>query len=132
MWASGNGGVEDDCSADGYVSNIRTISIGAINDHGLSAYFVESCPSTMAAVVSGGPSDFDPPESRRRTRNLVVRIGAFGQGRGGRCKHRCKLWGGGGIGAKGHSEIIAVTMPSIFTKSKIFAFCCFLVMVLDV
>ncbi|XP_072018312.1 PC3-like endoprotease variant B [Amphiura filiformis] len=79
VWASGNGGVKDDCSGDGYVSNIRSISIGAINDEGLSAYFMESCPSTMGVVISGGPhydrkkrSTDNTMRGRDGTLNLVV------------------------------------------------------------
>ena len=74
VWASGNGGLKDDCAADGYVSNIRTISIGAINDQGLSTYFMESCPSTMAVVVSGGPHRIEGYRTERgKSLNLVVR-----------------------------------------------------------
>ena len=55
VWATGNGGsVGDDCSCDGYVSSIYTLSIGCISDHGLSTYFSEVCPSTMAVVFTGG------------------------------------------------------------------------------
>ncbi len=55
VWASGNGGAnDDDCSCDGYVSNWNVISIGSVNYNGLSPYFMERCPSTMAVVYSGG------------------------------------------------------------------------------
>ena len=55
MWATGNGGmVDDDCSCDGYVSSIETLSIGCISDRGLSTYFSEVCPSTMAVITTGG------------------------------------------------------------------------------
>ena len=30
------------------------MSIGSITDHGLTPYFMEKCPSTMAVVPSGG------------------------------------------------------------------------------
>ncbi|XP_033095615.1 PC3-like endoprotease variant B [Anneissia japonica] len=56
VWASGNGGAQDDdCSADAYVGNIHTISIGSANDKGQSVYFMEKCPSTLAVTLSGGP-----------------------------------------------------------------------------
>ncbi|XP_071955760.1 PC3-like endoprotease variant B [Antedon mediterranea] len=56
VWASGNGGAsDDDCSADAYVGNIHTISIGSANDKGESVYFMEKCPSTLAVTLSGGP-----------------------------------------------------------------------------
>jgi len=55
VWATGNGGsVGDDCSCDGYVSSIYTLSVGCISDHGLSTYFSEVCPSTIAVVFTGG------------------------------------------------------------------------------
>ena len=53
----------DDCSCDGYVSSIYTLSVGCISDHGLSTYFSEVCPSTIAVVFTGGshkmPGDDD-------------------------------------------------------------------------
>ena len=67
-WATGNGGSKDDCNADGYVSSIYTLAIGCINDKGLSTYFSESCPSTMACIFTGGsnkpPGDsgYDKPD----------------------------------------------------------------------
>lgn len=55
VWASGNGGEnDDDCSCDGYVSHWNIISIGSVNHRGLKPYFMETCPSTMAVVYSGG------------------------------------------------------------------------------
>jgi len=55
--------VGDDCSCDGYVSSIYTLSVGCISDHGLSTYFSEVCPSTIAVVFTGGahsmPGDAD-------------------------------------------------------------------------
>jgi furin len=55
VWATGNGGsVGDDCSCDGYVSSIYTLSVGCISDQGLSTYFSEVCPSTFAVVFTGG------------------------------------------------------------------------------
>lgn len=58
VWASGNGGgaTDDDCSCDGYVSNWNVISIGSINHRGLTTFYSELCPSTMAVVYSGGRS----------------------------------------------------------------------------
>lgn len=55
IFCLGNGGsVDDDCSCDSYVSSIYTLSLDCISDHGLSAYFSEVCPSTMAVVFTGG------------------------------------------------------------------------------
>lgn len=75
IWASGNGGrVQDDCGADGYVSNWNVISIGSINHHGVVPTFSEYCPSTMAVVYSGGRSDYggseDDPGVRVSTTNV--------------------------------------------------------------
>jgi furin len=73
VWASGNGGGnDDDCSADGYVSHWDIISIGSVNHRGVTPYFMELCPSTMAVVYSGGQvtqggegeSDSDDPGVR--------------------------------------------------------------------
>jgi len=36
------------------VSSIYTLSVGCISDQGLSTYFSEICPSTMAVVFTGG------------------------------------------------------------------------------
>ena len=47
MWASGNGGRQDDCGADGYVSSIYTIAVGAIGVDGSSYAFDESCSAKM-------------------------------------------------------------------------------------
>ncbi|KAL5015232.1 hypothetical protein ScPMuIL_009502 [Solemya velum] len=55
VWATGNGGdYDDDCSADGYVSNVHTLSVGSLNDRGEMPYFMEVCSSTMIVVPSGG------------------------------------------------------------------------------
>lgn len=54
-WATGNGGMYNDtCSCDGYVSSPYTLSVGSINDKGLSTYYSEICPATMAVVFTGG------------------------------------------------------------------------------
>ncbi|KAI8502544.1 hypothetical protein Bbelb_192460 [Branchiostoma belcheri] len=60
IWASGNGGTnDDDCGADGYVSSIYTIAVGAISVDGLSSYYAESCSPTMAVVPTGGQHRMD-------------------------------------------------------------------------
>eukprot|EP00058_Branchiostoma_floridae_P001670 XP_002587158.1 hypothetical protein BRAFLDRAFT_98844 [Branchiostoma floridae] len=60
VWASGNGGSnDDDCGADGYVSSIYTIAVGAISVDGLSSYYSESCSPTMAVVPTGGEHRLD-------------------------------------------------------------------------
>lgn len=57
VWATGNGGNENDyCNCDGYITSIYTISVGAVNDHGKSPWYAESCPSTLAVTYSSGKS----------------------------------------------------------------------------
>ena len=48
MWASGDGGEDDDCAADGYVSSIYTI--GAVGMNGLKSPFHECCPAKMVTT----------------------------------------------------------------------------------
>ncbi|XP_029927392.1 PC3-like endoprotease variant B isoform X2 [Myripristis murdjan] len=54
VWAAGNGGMHSDhCGADGYVSSIYSIAIGAVTHTGKPAYFGEPCPGVMAVTVTG-------------------------------------------------------------------------------
>ena len=55
MWANGNGGVYDDCAADGYVSSIYTISVGAIGIDGRPSPFDESCSAKMVVTYVTDP-----------------------------------------------------------------------------
>ena len=69
MWASGNGGGnDDDCGCDGYVSNWNVISIGSVNHRGLRPYFMETCTSTMAVVFSGGAAARDGADNEPAVR----------------------------------------------------------------
>ena len=73
MWATGNGGsVGDDCSCDGYVSSIYTLSVGCISDHGLSTYFSEVCPSTIAVVFTGGSHNMPGADDYKAPKIKVV------------------------------------------------------------
>ena len=55
VWATGNGGdYYDYCNCDGYITSIYTISIGAVNDKGVSPWYAEQCPSTLAVTYSSG------------------------------------------------------------------------------
>jgi len=75
VWATGNGGsVGDDCSCDGYVSSIYTLSVGCISDHGLSTYFSEVCPSTIAVVFTGG-SHKQPGDAEYKAPKIKVVCG---------------------------------------------------------
>ena len=63
------------------MSSRYTLSIGCINDEGLSTYFSEICPSTMACIFTGGsnkpPGDiaYDKPDIsivRQRSRHPAL------------------------------------------------------------
>ena len=50
VWANGNGGLFDDCAADGYASSIYTISVGAIGVDGNPSPFDEPCSAKMVVT----------------------------------------------------------------------------------
>uniref|UniRef100_A0A1I8HW38 Peptidase_S8 domain-containing protein n=1 Tax=Macrostomum lignano TaxID=282301 RepID=A0A1I8HW38_9PLAT len=52
VWASGNGGREDNCNTDGYTNSIYTLSVGAVSESGTVPWYSESCSSTLAATYS--------------------------------------------------------------------------------
>ena len=53
MWASGNGGRNDDsCAADGYASSMFTIAVGSGSPQGKQAYYDEACSGKMAVTFS--------------------------------------------------------------------------------
>ncbi len=54
----------DDCNADGYVNSIYTISIGSVNEHGVSTYYGEKCSSTMAVTYCSGLHKYGFTDSR--------------------------------------------------------------------
>ena len=57
MWASGNGGTnQDSCSCDGYVVSIYTIAIGSVGQNGDKPWYGEACPATLAVTYSSGSS----------------------------------------------------------------------------
>uniref|UniRef100_A0AC35U0G1 Peptidase_S8 domain-containing protein n=1 Tax=Rhabditophanes sp. KR3021 TaxID=114890 RepID=A0AC35U0G1_9BILA len=58
VWASGNGGKEDDvCSADGYTNSIYTLSISSATESGNIPWYSEACSSTLATTYSSGSND---------------------------------------------------------------------------
>ena len=61
VWASGNGGDNDDsCAADGLASSIYTISIGSANVDGTQSYYDEQCSGKMAVTFVDNPyGEFD-------------------------------------------------------------------------
>ncbi|CAL8104047.1 unnamed protein product [Calicophoron daubneyi] len=58
VWASGDGGQNDDCNCDGYAASMWTISINSVTNDGHTAVYDESCASTLASTFSNGKSPF--------------------------------------------------------------------------
>ncbi|KAH3797253.1 hypothetical protein DPMN_150830 [Dreissena polymorpha] len=67
VWASGNGGEnDDDCQADGYTISMYTIGIAAVSKSGTPTFYSEHCSAVMAAAYSGNnPDDPDIPPWRQ-------------------------------------------------------------------
>lgn len=53
VWAAGNGGLRDNCNADGYVNSIYTIPITSVGADGKAADYAEVCAPVFAATYSG-------------------------------------------------------------------------------
>ena len=68
MWASGDGGENDDCNCDGYAASMWTISINSAINDGRTALYDESCSSTLASTFSNGRSS--DPEAGVATTDL--------------------------------------------------------------
>lgn len=54
VWASGDGGADDDCNCDGYAASMWTISVNSAINDGETAVYDESCSSTLASTFSNG------------------------------------------------------------------------------
>uniref|UniRef100_A0A8C5E7E4 P/Homo B domain-containing protein n=1 Tax=Gouania willdenowi TaxID=441366 RepID=A0A8C5E7E4_GOUWI len=55
VWASGNGGREqDNCNCDGYTNSIYTLSISSTTESGNVPWYSEPCSSTLATTFSSG------------------------------------------------------------------------------
>lgn len=53
VWATGNGGYRDDsCAADGYITSIYTIGVGAANNIGHPARYDEQCSAKMVVTFN--------------------------------------------------------------------------------
>ncbi|KAK5975012.1 putative Proprotein convertase subtilisin/kexin type, partial [Trichostrongylus colubriformis] len=51
IWASGNGGLEeDDCAMDGYASNLHTITLGVASSTGVPPWYAEGCSAVIASI----------------------------------------------------------------------------------
>ncbi|XP_072031864.1 neuroendocrine convertase 2-like [Amphiura filiformis] len=68
VWASGDGGADDDCNCDGYASSMWTISINSAINDGRTALYDESCSSTLASTFSNGRNQH--PEAGVATTDL--------------------------------------------------------------
>jgi len=55
VWAAGNGRQQkDNCNRDGYANSRHTISVGAIDHRGVTAWYSEPCAELMVVVPSSG------------------------------------------------------------------------------
>lgn len=70
VWASGDGGEDDDCNCDGYAASMWTISINSAINDGENAHYDESCSSTLASTFSNGGRN---PETGVATTDLYNR-----------------------------------------------------------
>jgi len=70
VWASGDGGEDDDCNCDGYAASMWTISINSAINTGENAHYDESCSSTLASTFSNGGRN---PETGVATTDLYGR-----------------------------------------------------------
>jgi hypothetical protein len=52
VFASGNGGVSDNCNYDGYTNSPYTIAIGAIGRDGLTPWYQEPCAAQLAVAYT--------------------------------------------------------------------------------
>ncbi|CAH1790843.1 unnamed protein product [Owenia fusiformis] len=59
VWASGDGGPDDDCNCDGYAASMWTISINSATNDGQTAGYDESCSSTLASTFSNGKAGYE-------------------------------------------------------------------------
>ena len=64
VWAAGNGGYSNDsCAADGYITNIYTIAVGAANDIGDPARYDEQCSAKMVVTFNANSNSACCPGS---------------------------------------------------------------------
>ncbi|KAK6105703.1 Subtilase family protein [Brugia pahangi] len=58
VWASGNGGMQDDdCSCDGYMDSIYTLSVSSVTEGGTSPWYAERCAATLTSTFSNDHYD---------------------------------------------------------------------------
>lgn len=80
VWASGDGGEEDDCNCDGYAASMWTISINSAINDGQNAHYDESCSSTLASTFSNGAKDpnIGVVSGMKRTTDCASLLGILG------------------------------------------------------
>lgn len=80
VWASGDGGEEDDCNCDGYAASMWTISINSAINDGQNAHYDESCSSTLASTFSNGAKDpnIGVVSGMKRTTDSASLLGILG------------------------------------------------------
>lgn len=71
VWASGDGGEDDDCNCDGYAASMWTISINSAINDGQNAHYDESCSSTLASTFSNGAKDPNTGVVSNKTNQIV-------------------------------------------------------------
>ena len=50
VWASGDGGEDDDCNCDGYATSVYTITVSSTSESGQIPWYSEACSSTLATT----------------------------------------------------------------------------------
>ena len=58
VFASGNGGSNDDCNYDGYSNSIYTIAIGAVDRNRKTPTYQENCAAQLAVTFSSNANDY--------------------------------------------------------------------------
>ncbi|OWF49164.1 Neuroendocrine convertase 2 [Mizuhopecten yessoensis] len=59
LWASGNGGTNDNCNCDGYAKSINVISIASVSENQYAGYYSEYCSAILASCYSGDDVQYD-------------------------------------------------------------------------
>ncbi|EFO18428.1 hypothetical protein LOAG_10068 [Loa loa] len=55
VWATDNGGMRnDDCSYDGYMDRIYTLSVSSVTEDDTSSWYAGKCPDTLTLTFSNG------------------------------------------------------------------------------
>uniref|UniRef100_A0A1I7WEN4 P/Homo B domain-containing protein n=1 Tax=Heterorhabditis bacteriophora TaxID=37862 RepID=A0A1I7WEN4_HETBA len=93
VWASGNGGLQDDdCAMDGYASNKYTLTFGIASSEGISPWYAEGCPAIMASVNEG---------TRKISGMVTTDVG-----------NRCTTFAGSSAAAPLAASILALTLEA--------------------